>query len=570
MARRRAERTKKRTDGNRRQVQHPVIPLLKRHEVQVLRRAGLSRPQVEELTGVPRRSVQRIEEEASIGGAAARGRRAGGRMRLDGRRRRGQREPMHSRLLRHEVQVLRRAGLDRAKVQALTGVPVRSIRRIDEEEPITSLDPRDTSKVRPGRPSKSEPYRAFIETVLKDEPELMSLEILRRAKLKGYAGSKTALYDLIASLRPPKQAPVVRFEGLPGEFSQHDFGHVDVRFVDGRIKRVHFFASRLKYSRWAEVTLVEDEGVESLVRSLVAHFDAMGGVPLLAVFDRPKTVVLKWNKDGDVVEYNPTFAAVMLDLGVGIELCWPRSGWQKGSVERIVGWVKSSFFKQRRFVDEDDLRQQLAAWHEEINTRVPSRATGVTPAVRLAEERARMRPLQLKPNDLALRIPIVVGVTGMVVYHTHLYSMAPESIGLSGTLYLYKDKVRIIAGRFSAEHERLFVPHAKSVLPQHRAEMVAAVSGKRAKRYYKREQLLGLGAIALEYLTELVHRKPRTWAGDVDDLYELLTTYGDGPLLRAMELALGETTFGAEYVAHFLHQSLMSVARIGSQERVSS
>jgi hypothetical protein len=194
----------------------------------------------------------------------------------------------------------------------------------------------------------------------------------------------------------------------------------------------------------------------------------------------------------------------------------------------------------------------------------------VTPAVRLAEERARMRPLQLKPNDLALRIPIVVGVTGMVVYHTHLYSMAPESIGLSGTLYLYKDKVRIIAGRFSAEHERLFVPHAKSVLPQHRAEMVAAVSGKRAKRYYKREQLLGLGAIALEYLTELVHRKPRTWAGDVDDLYELLTTYGDGPLLRAMELALGETTFGAEYVAHFLHQSLMSVARIGSQERVSS
>jgi hypothetical protein len=40
---------------------------------------------------------------------------------------------------------------------------VRSIRRIDEEEPITSLDPRDTSKVRPGRPSKSEPYRAFIE-----------------------------------------------------------------------------------------------------------------------------------------------------------------------------------------------------------------------------------------------------------------------------------------------------------------------------------------------------------------------------------------------------------------------
>jgi hypothetical protein len=296
----------------------------------------------------------------------------------------------------------------------------------------------------------------------------------------------------------------------------------------------------------------------------------MGGVPLVSVFDRPKTVVLKWNKDGEVVEYNPTFAAVMLDLGVGIELCWPRSGWQKGSVERIVGWAKGSFFKQRRFVDDADLRQQLAAWHEEINTRVPSRATGVTPAARIAEERARMRPLSVNPKDLALRIPVVVGVTGMVLDDTHLYSMAPEAIGLAGTLYLHEKKVRIVAGRFTSEHERLFVPHAKSVLPEHRAQMVAAVSGKRAKRYYKREQLLGLGPVALDYLTEIVYRRPSTWAGDVDDLYEMLTTYGDGPVLHAMELALGEKTFGAEYVSHFLHQSLIAVAHLGSQQEVSS
>jgi transposase len=568
MARRSAERTKKRPD-DKRQVQYPIIPLLKRHEVQVLRRAGLGRPKVEELTGVPRRSVQRIEGEAPVEGAAAQVRQAGRGVRLDGRRRRGQREPMHSLLKRHEVQVLRRAGLDRPKVEALTGVSVRSIRRIDEEEPITSLDPRVSDKTRPGRPSKAEPFRAFVEAVLKGEPELMSLEILRRARIKGYAGGKTALYDLIALLRPPTQSPVVRFEGLPGEFSQHDFGHVDVRFLEGTIKRVHFFASRLKYSRWAQVTLVEDESVESLVRPLVAHFEAMSGVPLVAVFDRPKTVVLKWNKDGEVVEYNPTFAAVMLDLGVGIELCWPRSGWQKGSVERLVGWVKGSFFKQRRFVDEADLQQQLAEWHVEVNTRVPSRATGVTPATRIADERARMRPLSVKATELALRIPVVVGPTGMVVHDTHLYSMAPEAIGLSGTLYLYTAKVRIVAGRFTSEHERLFVPHAKSVLPEHRAEMVAAVSGKRAKRYYKREQLLGLGPVALEYLTELVHRRPRTWAGDVDDLYEMLTVHGDGPVLHAMELALGEKTFGAEYVSHFLHQSLVAVARIGSQPEVA-
>ena len=88
------------------------------------------------------------------------------------------------------------------------------------------------------------------------EPDLLSVEILRRAKLKGYVGGKTALYELIAAVRPKTVRPLVRFEGLPGEFSQHDFGQVDVRFLDGTRKRVHFFASRLKYSRWAEVTIV--------------------------------------------------------------------------------------------------------------------------------------------------------------------------------------------------------------------------------------------------------------------------------------------------------------------------
>jgi hypothetical protein len=69
----------------------------------------------------------------------------------------------------------------------------------------------------------------------------------------------------------------VRFEGLPGEFSQHDFGHVDVTFVDGRKKRLHFFASRLKYSRYARVTLVDVDG----------HQDPPPPAPRAAFFDVP-------------------------------------------------------------------------------------------------------------------------------------------------------------------------------------------------------------------------------------------------------------------------------------------
>jgi transposase len=488
----------------------------------------------------------------------------------DGMGRKRQPEEVLPLLKRHEVQVLRRAGHSRAEVARLTGVAVRTIQRIDKEDEVKSADAKKETKRRGvGRPSKAEPFRAFIAALLASDPELLSVEILRRAKLKGYEGSKSALYSLTSELRPPKQRPIVRFEGLAGEFSQHDFGEVDVKFLDGTKKHIHFFASRLKYSRWVEVTLVPDERVESLVRPMVAHFGSMGGVPLVAVFDRPKTIVLRWQKDGTPIEWNATFAQVMLELGVGVELCWPRSGNQKGSVERLVGWVKNSFFKQRRFIDEEDLREQLAAWLVEANTKRVSRATGVVPESRMKEERARLRPLKVASAELVLRFPVPVGPTGFVVFEGRRYSMPPEALNLPATLYLYADRVRIVAGRHEAEHERLFGDNEQSVLPEHQAKMVAAVSGKRAKNYYKREQLLALGPEVVEYITELVHRKQRTWMQDIDTMFDALQATGADQTYEAIALALEAQTFGAEYVLHFL-DPLQAVHRARSGRRTKS
>jgi len=241
-----------------------------------------------------------------------------------------------------------------------------------------------------------------------------------------------------------------------------------------------------------------------------------------------------------------TFAAVTLDLGVGVEVCWPARGNQKGSVENLVGWVKGSLFKQRPFLDEADFLAQLAEWRDEVNTKVPSRATGVTPAARMAEERARLRPLKVAPAELALRIPISVGPTGYVLHHTHLYSMPPDAIGIPGTLFLFQDRVKITAGRFSALHRRLFERGAKSTLPEHRLDAVAKVSGKRGKRYLMREHLLEIGGGTLDYLTEITHRRPGAWLGEVEQLHALLQQHGADSLRAAIGRAVAGRTFGAE------------------------
>src|SRR5207247_2384023 len=195
------------------------------------------------------------------------------------------------------------------------GVSVRSVRRIEDEPVVRNSDTAALIRARGvGRPSLAAPWAPTVERWLQEDRTVPSGEIIRRLREDhGYLGGKSALYELIRRLRPVSVAPLVRFEGVPGEFSQHDFGM------------------------------------------------------------------------GALIVWNPVFGQVALDYRFAPELCWPRAGQQKGAVENLVGWVKKSFFTCRRFHDRADLEQQLRAWLRMVNTERPNRATGIIPAVRLAE-----------------------------------------------------------------------------------------------------------------------------------------------------------------------------------------
>ena len=102
---------------------------------------------------------------------------------------------------------------------------------------------------------------------------------------------------------------------------------------------VHVFASRLKWLRWVHVEPVPNEQVEAQVRSLFTAFASFGGVPLVAVFDDPKTVVI--SRQGGQIPWNSPSALVALDYRFGPESWTPRRGQEKGRVENLVGVVKT-------------------------------------------------------------------------------------------------------------------------------------------------------------------------------------------------------------------------------------
>lgn len=264
---------------------------------------------------------------------------------------------------------------------------------------------------------------------------------------------------------------------------------------------------------------------------------------VLTAFETYLKTTHRWFRRRDLIVWNPVFGQVALDCRFAPELCWPRAAQQKGTVENLVGWAKKSFFRCRRFHDRADLEVQLAQWLTSVNTQRPNRATGEIPITRLPQERARLRPLPLPAAAYALKIPVVVSARSRVRHDGHEYSMPLTTLGQTATLHLYPDHVEIVT-RTGQRHPR--GPERLSLLPEHRAAMLDAVRGGRARLYYQRQSLWELGPAAEAWHTELVHRRPTQWRRDVERCFDLLQTHGPARVLAGFAWGVAHYAIGAE------------------------
>jgi len=84
-------------------------------------------------------------------------------------------------LKRHEVEVLLKAGHRKTEVARMSGVSLRSVKRIAQEEPVVHVDDQaERNKRQVGRPSTVQNFRKQMVGILGKSPDLPSLEILQR------------------------------------------------------------------------------------------------------------------------------------------------------------------------------------------------------------------------------------------------------------------------------------------------------------------------------------------------------------------------------------------------------
>ena len=376
----------------------------------------------------------------------------------------------------------------RMKRLVLDGVPIARIARrfgVSRQSIYNVLNRPSGMEDRAARPSKLEPFKAYVEERL-EEFDLPATVLLREIRELGYAGGITILKEYASRVKDASVASVIeRFETLSGRQAQLDWGECGTIVEHGETRRLYVFVFVLGYSRMLFARFTTSTRQPVLLACLREAFERLG-VPKELLVDNMRTAVDR-NAPGEGVRFNRAFLDYCEHYGTLPVACppyWPRA---KGKVESGVKYVKRSFLTGRTIATLEDLNQQLDAWLDGVANVRKHGTTHERPVDRYAREIADLRPAAAVPKfdtrELLLR---KVQSDSHVRLAGRAFSVPPHAVGRMVHIRIQRiapgEPFEIVLnGEVLTPHR---IPVKASIrrvtLPEHAAQIRAAATRSRA------------------------------------------------------------------------------------------
>ena len=262
-----------------------------------------------------------------------------------------------------------------------------------------------------------------------------------------------------------------------------------------------------------------------------------------------KTVTTGRDVEGQPI-WTPAFIKVATEIGFHPEVCAIGAGNQKGSVENLVGFVKSHFLPERSFVDDADLLRQQEAWLERVNGEV-SQAHQARPIDLLPQEQPEFSPLTTSAADYGILHLLKVTPESVVHLDTNRYSVPVAYIGQTLVVRASAGHVRVFADQTCvAEHRRCYLRNKRIRERTHYEEGLKRKPRARVMLY--RDELVAIAEAVRAYVAIVCRRLRDQLAAQVLELHRLWQAHGTDGFVRAVEILLAQEVFGAEYVGALL------------------
>jgi len=405
--------------------------------------------------------------------------------------------------------------------------------------------------VRRERASKLDGFKPAIGELLEQDPNASAVVIAQRLGAMGFDGGITIVKDYVRSVRIHTAArrAYVRVEPGPGERFDIDWGHFGALDYAGTPRKLYAFCLVESHSRKMYVEFTHSQSFETFVRCHLHAFATMGGIARELWYDNLATAVAE--HDGNLVRFHPRFLAFAREAGFFPRACHVAAAWEKGKVERAIGYLRQNFWPLRRFIDLADVNLQAHQWLEEVANRRRHRETNQTPEERFRPE--CLRPLPAVTSDYRDTATAVVYKDLRLHFDGNRYCAPPRYVGRtltvkadSSSLTLY-DQHQEIAG-YARCWQRGQTLGAERFEKELFAQMAAALRSAAQQRL-----IALLGPATEDYLRALTNTD-RSLARQVRELLALVRDYGPDAVASALHQAQDARAFGADYVANILRQ----------------
>jgi transposase len=361
-----------------------------------------------------------------------------------------------------EIRRLRRSeGLPVAQIARVLGISRNTVKAA-----LASDGP--PKYQRPPRGSVADGFEPRVRELLAAFPQMPATVIAERI---GWPYSIRTLSGKVAELRPGylPPDPASRTVYLAGEIAQHDFWFPPITLPVGfgqvrSAKQLPVLTMITGYARHVDGLLIPSRTAEDLFAGWWRLLERLGAVP--------RTLV--WDGEGAVGRYRPGGAALTAGtqafrgvLGAKVLICKPSDPEAKGLLERVHGYLETSFLPGRSFTGPADFNAQLGEFFARANRRW-RRAMGCAPADRIAADKAAMMPLPPVPPATGWRAWLRLPRDYYLRLDSNDYSVDPAVIGRRIEVVASLERVRAFCGgKLAADHERIWARHQTLTDPAH-------------------------------------------------------------------------------------------------------
>ncbi|MGH3013166.1 MAG: Mu transposase domain-containing protein, partial [Gaiellaceae bacterium] len=314
-----------------------------------------------------------------------------------------------------------------------------------------------------------DPFKEEIHRLLGAEPRLPGTRIRELIAGLGYAGGKTILDDYLREVRPlflPRPRTFQRTSYRPGALCQFDLWEPsrEIPVGSGQSRRGYVVVGCLPYSRAGAGALVFSKEAPDLLYGIARCLTLLGGLPEMLVWDREGALHAGGGRPTE------PFAAFLGELRLAWRFLEPRDPQSKGVVERLQGYLETSFEPVRSFASELDFQEQLDRWFRERANLRFHRTLRCRPVDRLAEELQVMRSLPAQLPDVDRRLVTRVPPDPYVRLDTNDYSLDPRLVGRRVELRVSQRDVLaacLDTGELACRHRRSFARHRTITALEH-------------------------------------------------------------------------------------------------------